>query len=335
MDAAKPAILTLEGLEAQALEFHAASISPETRRVYTSALRQYDSWCLTHSLNPLGGEEGPVRLYLTHLGSLHRSVATIRVALAAIASAYRIAGHPFDTKSPALAGVIAGITRTRGTAPSRQARPASFEILAAMLTACNHNEGKRAAKASRDRAMLLLGFGAALRRRELVGLRLADIELVDRRGIMMKLRRSKTDQQGEGQAIAVPANDGAPDLCPVRAVKAWLVHRLTANDMVDEAKDRPLFCAVTKIGVVTGFPLSDKAVVRLVKAAAASAGYEAARFSGHSLRAGFITEADAKGASLSSIMRHARHKKPETTLRYTRPTDLWRNNATASIFRKE
>jgi integrase len=272
---------------------------------------------------------------MAHLGAQRRAVATIRVALAAIATAYRLAGHPFDAKIPALAGVVEGITRTRGAAPERQARPATLEILQAMLAACGPYQGKGAALAARNRAMLLLGFGAALRRQELVGLNLADVELVEGRGIMVKLRRSKTDQHGEGQGIAVPANEGEPDLCPARALKSWLVHRLTAGDIEGDAKDKPLFCAVTRFGIVTGLRLSDKAVVRLVKAMAASVGQDAARFSGHSLRAGFITEADAQEAGLSSIMRQARHKKAETTLRYTRPAELWRNNAGTAIFGKK
>ena len=151
--------------------------------------------------------------------------------------------------------------------------------------------------------MLLVGFGAALRRSELVALTLGDVETVPGRGLRLLIRRSKTDQQGQGQDIAVWANPAEEGFCPLAALTRWMAHRRTAADLDWTATalsraERPLFCAVTKTGRVTGEKLSDKAVARLVKQAAADAGLDPERYAGHSLRAGLATAAGDQGAGL-------------------------------------
>jgi hypothetical protein len=186
--------------------------------------------------------------------------------------------------------------------------------------------------------MLLVGFGAALRRSELVALTLGDVETVPGRGLKLLVRRSKTDQQGAGQDIAVWANPDQPGFCPLTALDAWLVHRRIAADLdwtasVASRAERPLFCAVSKTGRVTGDTLSDKAVARLVKQAALDAGLDPERYSGHSLRAGLATAAGDQGAGLAELMRQTRHKSTEVALGYLRPADLWRNNVTEKMFR--
>jgi integrase len=185
--------------------------------------------------------------------------------------------------------------------------------------------------------MLLLGFGAALRRSELVALTLGDVTPVPGRGLRVLVRRSKTDQHGAGQAVAVWANPTETGFCPLAALDAWLAHRRTAPDLDWTATaatraERPLFCAVTKAGKVTGANLSDKAVARLVKQAALDAGLDPERYSGHSLRAGLATAAGDAGAGLAELMRQTRHKSTEVALGYLRPADLWRNNVTEAVF---
>lgn len=185
--------------------------------------------------------------------------------------------------------------------------------------------------------MLLLGFGAALRRSELVALRLGDVTRVPGRGLSVLVRRSKTDQHGKGQAVAIWANPSEPDFCPFVALDTWLVYRAQAMDLDGTHADpeRPLFCAVTKAGRLTGATLSDKAVVRLIKQAAAAAGLDASSFSGHSLRAGLATAAGDAGAGLAELMRQTRHKSTDVALGYLRPADLWRNNVTARVFTRQ
>lgn len=324
----------LDGLKLRSAEYATRAFGPGTRRAYRSAWKTYEGWCGAHGLDPFAGTAGPLPLYITYLADLGRSVSTIRVALSAIAVAYRLAEQELDLQAPKLVAVLEGVTRSIGIKPRRQAKPADAGILRALVEQCSKDEKFRAALCARDRAMLLLGFGAALRRSELVGLTIDDVEIVEGKGVMLSISRSKTDQQGAGNQVAIWHNLADPEFCPARALETWLQHRRLAPDMEGEgAAARPLFCAVTKGGKLTGEGLSDKAVVRLVKDKAAAAGYDPKMFSGHSLRAGLITAAGDSGADLPPVMRQARQKDPRTTMRYMRPADLWRNNPTEGLFR--
>ena len=183
---------------------------------------------------------------------------------------------------------LEGVVRSRGVRPTRQAAPAVPDVLRAMLAALPAPDTPLGL---RDRAMLLLGFGAALRRSELVALTLGDVQRVPGRGLTVLVRRSKTDQHGRGQHVAIWANPADPLTCPDAALARWLGVREIAPDVAQcfgaEPRDaRPLFCGLSKAGRLSGAALSDKAVARLVKRAAAAAGLDAERYSGHSLRAG-------------------------------------------------
>jgi site-specific recombinase XerD len=318
----------LEALAARAAVYATRARGEGTRRVYRSAWRAYAAWCRSLGREPLAGDPEPVAMYATRRADQDVAVSTLRVDLAAIHTAHLLAGVALDLRAPGLAMVVEGITRGRGTRPARQAAPA---VLRLMLGTCAPGA---AALGARDRAMLLLGFGAALRRSELVALRVSNVESVPGRGVRLLVRRSKTDQHGKGQDAAVWANSAEPQLCPAAALDAWLEHRGQARDLDRTApesarRERPLFCAVTKAGRPTGEPLSDKAVARLVKQAAARAGLDPARYSGHSLRAGLATAAGEGGAGL---MRQTRHKSTQVALAYLRPADLWRNNVTQRVF---
>jgi integrase len=182
--------------------------------------------------------------------------------------------------------------------------------------------------------MLLVGFGAALRRSELVALRLGDVATVPGRGLSVLVRRSKSDQQGKDQAVAIWGNAAEPGFCPAAALDAWLRHRHDAADLQAEPgetarAERSLFCVMTKAGRPSGAALSDKAVVRLVKQAAEAAGLDPDRFSGHSLRARLATAAGDVGAGLAE---QTRHRSIEVALSYLRPADLWHNNVTEKLF---
>ena len=177
---------------------------------------------------------------------------------------------------------------------------------------------------ARERAMLLVGFGAALRRSELVALTLGDVETVPGRGLRLLIRRSKTDQQGQGQDIAVWANPAEEGFCPLAALNAWLAHRRTAADLDWTATatargERPLFCAVTKTGRVTGEELVRQGGRPPGQAGALDAGLDPERYSGHSLRAGLATAAGDQGAGLAELMRQTRHKSTEVALGYSAP----------------
>ncbi|HME27905.1 MAG TPA: site-specific integrase [Acetobacteraceae bacterium] len=327
----------LEELSRRAAVYATRARGDGTRRAYRSGWRQYEAWCHSLGREPLAADPDTIAMYVVRCADQGFAVSSIRVHLAAIRTAHLLAGRSLDLRHPRLAMVIEGVTRAKGVRPRHQAAPAVPGVLRLMLA-------KRPSAATplgaRDRAMLLVGFGAALRRSELVALTLGDVTPVPGRGLRVLVRRSKTDQQGQGQEIAVWANPTETGFCPLAALDVWLVHRRTASDLnwtatATTRAERPLFCAVTKTGQVTGQNLSDKAVTRLVKQAALDAGLDPQRYSGHSLRAGLATAAGDQGAGLAELMRQTRHKSTEVALGYLRPADLWRNNVTEGVFRQE
>ena len=338
----------LEELSRRAAVYATRARGEGTRRAYRSAWRQYEAWCHSLGREPLAADPDTIAMYVVRCadagaaGHGGLTVSSIRVHLAAIRTAHLLAGRSLDLRHPRLAMVIEGVTRSKGTRPQRQATPAVPDVLRRMLGKLPVSDtagGARLALDERDRAMLLLGFGAALRRSELVALSLGDVETVPDRGLRVLVRRSKTDQQGQGQEVAVWANPDQPGFCPLAALTRWMEHRRQAVDLdwtapIVSRAERPLFCAVTKTGRVTGDKLSDKAVARLVKQAALAAGLDPARYSGHSLRAGLATAAGEAGAGLAELMRQTRHKSTEVALGYLRPADLWRNNVTETVFRQ-
>ena len=254
----------IEELSRRAAVYATRARGDGTRRAYRAAWRQFDAWCRTLGREPLAADPDTIAMYVVRCADQGFAVSSIRVHLAAIRTAHLLA--------------VEGVTRSKGVRPRRQATPAVPGVLRLMIA------GRPAADTplgARERAMLLVGFGAALRRSELVALTLGDVETVPGRGLRLLIRRSKTDQQG--QDIAVWANPAEAGFCPLAALNAWLAHRRTAADLDWTASalsraERPLFCAVTKTGRVTGEKLSDKAVARLVKQAALDAGLDPERY---------------------------------------------------------
>ncbi len=177
---------------------------------------------------------------------------------------------------------------------------------------------------ARDRALLLLGFAGALRRSELVALDVADVDTTRaaREGLVVTVRRSKTDQEGAGQVVGLPRGQHA-ETCPDRALAAWL-------ELAGIAAG-PIFRAVDKAGRVRRTRLSGYDVARIVKRAAERAGLDPARYAGHSLRAGLATSAAIAGAEERDIMRQTRHQSVTVARRYIRDGSLFRRNAAGTV----
>jgi integrase len=327
----------IRDLAAQAAIYATQARGPGTLRAYRSAWRQYDAWCTRLGLPALSGDPRLVGMYLTSAAE-RLAVATLQVHLAAIVTAHRLVGLSLDLGHPSIALLLDGIRRRRGTRPSRQATPITPAMLARMVRAQPDTP-----LGLRNRAILLAGFGGALRRSEIVGLDVGDLEFVEGRGVVLTVRRSKTDQHGAGQAVAVWRSDD-PDLCAPTALHRWLEHRDARH------ADDPLFVGLRAGGVMTANRLSDKAVVRLVRDTAEAIGdgdpglmestfgslaVGATRsYSGHSLRAGLATAAAEAEAQLHDVMRQTRHKSVEVARRYMRSSDLWRNNVTEKVMRR-
>ena len=342
--------LDLAALGQRATEFATAATGAGTRAAYGSAWRVYDAWCAQVGRTPLAGDPGLVALYLTQRAQDGLSVSSLRVARAAIRAAHRLAGVKLDLDDARLNLVMEGITRSIGARPRRQAAPVGPELLRQLLAALPSAASPAAAApalAARHRAMLLIGFGAALRRSEIVALRTADVVSVEGRGLTVLVRRAKTDQHGRGRTIAIWANPHNPDFCPVAAFERWMrLRRLAADWTPPEGMmaqqepwgaqawqaDRPLFCAVTPGGVLRGAAMSDKVVARLMKQACALVGLDPARFSGHSLRRGLLTAAGDLQLPLVDLMRQSRHMSVEAALTYIEAGELWRNNITEPLF---
>lgn len=295
--------------------FAAAARAPRTREAYAYQWRTFAAWCEAQGVVALPASVATVVRYLSERAKLHAwKPASIGLALVAMRAAHKAAGVDDATSHPAVAAVMKGIRRTLGTAPRRVA-PVVVDELRAMVDALPDG-----LVAVRDRALLVVGMAGALRRSELVALDVSNVtETAD--GLVVVVRRSKTDQEGKTESIGLPYGSHAAT-CPVRAMRAWR----EASGVTDGA----LFRAVDRHGNV-GERLGGAEVGRVVKRAAARAGLDAARYSGHSLRAGLATSAARAGRSDRAIMRQGRWSSRAMVDRYVREADLWRENAAAGI----
>ncbi len=296
-----------EQAEAYARGAKAAS----TQRAYHNDWRDFEAWCAAHDVVALPATPETVTLYLASRATVYKT-ATLARRLVAISRAHQLAGHPSPTKDAGVRTVAAGIRRAKGTAQEGKA-PAVTRDLRAMVAALPPTLLGR-----RDRALLLVGFAGAFRRGELVALDVADVTETPE-GLVVRLRRSKTDQEGAGRTVGIPYGSH-PASCPVRALTAWLA----AAGVAEGA----LFRGVDRHGRLLG-RLSDKGVARVVQRAAAAAGLDPTRYAGHSLRAGLATAAAQGGAPERAIMAQTGHKSVSMVRRYIRDGELFTDNAAA------
>jgi integrase len=233
--------------------------------------------------------------------------------LATLAKAHRTAGYSNPVDSEEVALTLRGIRRTHGR-PQRQARPLEWTDVLRMLPAPG------SVKPARDRALILVGFAGGFRRSELVALDTDDLEFVDE-GLVITLRRSKTDQAGEGRRIAIPY--GPDSACPVRALRGWIENAGITSG--------PVFRSVPRSGKVEPRRLSPQAVALILKRYVKRIGLDPELVSGHSLRAGFVTSAAKSGASAWKIRQQTGHKSDAMVARYIRDADLFTDNAAGRV----
>jgi integrase len=233
---------------------------------------------------------------------------------AAIRYAHKLASQPDPTESEDVRSALRGVRRTIGAAQRRKA-PATAEVLAAMLS---HTPATLTG--ARDRAILALGFSGAFRRSELVALDVGDLADAPE-GLRVTIRKSKTDQEGRGQEIAIPHGRHVK---PVAAVKDWIAAAGITTG--------PLFRPISRSGTVRGAErLTDRSIADIVKRYATAAGLKVEDFSGHSLRAGFVTTAAERDVELTRIMDVTRHKDVRTVTGYVRRANLFKGHAGASF----
>jgi site-specific recombinase XerD len=295
-----------------AVDLAKAEKAASTRKAYGTDFRIFRTWCDARNVPALPAAPETVAAYLAANAGTSKA-STLGRRIAAIRYAHKLAGLALPTDAEGVKATMRGIRRTHGSAKVRKAPVVAGKMLSMVATAPNKLAGLR------DRALLLIGFGGALRRSELVALDVADIADTET-GLLVTIRGSKTDQERQGVTIAIARGDIA---CPAKALREWL----------DAAgiETGPIFRAINKAGTVAAERLTDRSVANIVKAYAERAGFDASTFSGHSLRSGFLTSAAAKGASIFKMMDVSRHKSVDTLRGYVRDAELFRDHAGAGL----
>jgi integrase len=288
-------------------DYVAAAVADNTRRAYQNDLRAFIAWGAAMPSSP-----DEVAAYLVAFAAV-LSPVTLSRRLVAIGRAHTSLGHRNPCRTDLVRTTLRGIWRVHGR-PQRQVQPALREDILAMLP---HMSGTRGI---RDRALLLIGFAGAFRRAELVALEYDDLAFV-KEGLLLLIRRSKTDQLGEGRKIAIPF--ARSHACPVKALTNWLDRAAIQSG--------PLFRIVNKGGGVGSAALSSQSVALIVKDYARKAGLDADNYSGHSLRAGLITSAAKAGVSSWKIRQTTGHRSDAMLQRYIRDADVFEGNAAGSV----
>jgi integrase len=304
----------LKEVGARAREFVRQAKAPNTRKAYSADWADFIRWCAKYRRDALPARPDTVSYYLADKSARLR-VSTLQRRLATIAEAHRAAGHQSPNIHPQVRLVWQGIRREKGVLQDHK-KPVLTKHIRLMLAGLPST-----LLGSRDRALLLLGFAGAMRRSELVGLDLSDLAQADE-GLIVTIRKSKTDQLRQGRKVGIPFG-GSPDTCPVRAIQAWL-----QNSGIDEGA---LFRPVNRHGHVIEKRLSDHAVAEVVKRSLKAAGKSPRGYSGHSLRAGLVTQAAMAGASERSIQEQSGHRSLLVLRRYIRDGSLFRENAAAKV----
>ncbi len=290
------------------------SKSNNTLRAYKSDFKDFGSFCAKHGFNSLPSEPKTVSLYLTHL-SKNSKISTLRRRLVSISMVHKLKGHYLDTKHPIIVENLMGIRRINGSMQKGK-KPILINHLKAIINAINDKKIEEIKKL-RDKSIILVGFGGGFRRNELVSIDYDDLEFVPE-GLKITIRRSKTDQFGEGMTKGLPYFNN--DIyCPIRNLKKWL--------QISNIKSGPIFRRFSKGLSLTNKRLTDQSVVLLIKQYLSLAGIENKNFAGHSLRSGFATVAASTGADERSIMAMTGHKNTQMVRRYIKEVNLFKNNA--------
>ncbi len=302
----------IERAHAYAADARASS----TRRRYRGALAKFEAWCTDKRLSSLPTTPATVALYVTELASNARAVSTIEVTLAAISFAHRSRGLPWPRGNELISEIMHGVRRNLGVAPvTRKAAIEGTRLTQLVATLGTDLRGLR------DRAVLCVGWFGAFRRSELVSLTVSDVTETDE-GLLVRLRRSKGDQEGHGFIKGIPYAS-TPSVCPVRALRAW-----RESACIHEG---PLFRGINPAGRAMKTRLCDRSVARIVQAAAEKAGLDPHVLGGHSLRTGFCTTAARRGKSLEAIMRHSGHKDERVAREYIRLATVFTDSAAVGL----
>tara|TARA_E500000178_G_scaffold353954_1_gene421340 strand:+ start:37 stop:993 length:957 start_codon:yes stop_codon:yes gene_type:complete len=290
------------------------SKAENTVRAYKSDFKDFSLFCVKKGFKFLPSEPNIVSLYLTHLSSKNIKISTIKRRLVSIGIIHRMKGLYLDTKHPSIIENIMGIKRRKGSIQKAK-KPLLINNLKQIINVID-KQNKEKIKKLRDRSIILIGFSGGFRRNEIVSLDFDDLEFVDE-GLKINLKKSKTDQYGEGSVKGLPYFNNSK-YCPVISIKKWLE---TSN--IDSG---PVFRRFSKGIKLTAKRLTDQTVALLIKEYLELAGIDSKNYSGHSLRSGFATSAAESGVEERSIMAMTGHKTTQMVRRYIREANLFKNN---------
>ena len=299
-------ITDLKSIELETLANLKMSKANNTIRAYKSDFKDFSMFCAKNGFSSLPTEPKIISLYVTYLSS-GRKISTLKRRIASISVVHRLKGHYIDTKHPIIIENLMGIRRKTGSF-QKSKKPILINELKQIIKAID-TTNKNKGRVLRDKAIILTGFSGGFRRSELVSIDYNDLEFVSE-GVKIFIKRSKTDQSGEGMIKALPYFDNK-EFCPVTFLKKWLDISKIRNGLI--------------------FNISDKSVALLIKKYASVAGLDSEKYSGHSLRSGFATVSAEFGADERSIMTMTGHKTTHMVRRYIQEANLFKNNALNKI----
>jgi len=298
-------ITDVKSLELETLKNLKNSKASNTLRAYKADYKDFAGFCIKHGFKPMPTNPKILSLYLTHLSQTCK-FSTLKRRLASISVIHKLSGHYIDIKHPMITENLMGIKRKNGS-HQKAKKPILINDLKAIIDVIDKEKNEK--KKFKNRALILVGFAGGFRRSELVEIKIGDIDFVPE-GVKIFIKRSKTDQSGEGMTKGIPYFSNSK-YCPVISLKNWLEKKEIKDDKI--------------------FDLSDKSVALIIKKYTAIAGLDSNKYSGHSLRSGFATSAAELGAEERSIMAMTGHKTTQMVRRYIQEANLFKNNALNNI----
>jgi site-specific recombinase XerD len=309
----------IKALQEETLLNLKSSKALNTVRAYKSDFKDFGLFCAQNGFKSLPSEPKIVSLYLTFLSTKDAKMSTLKRRLVSIGVIHKLKGFYLDTKHPSIIENIMGIKRRKGSI-QKSKKPILINNLKALINVIDEKIDNEIKKL-RDRTIILIGFSGGFRRNEIVSLNYDDLDFVQE-GVKIDIRRSKTDQFGEGSVKALPYFDNSK-YCPVVSLKKWI--------SVSEINSGSLFRRFLKGSKLSEKRLTDQTVALLIKEYLQLTGIDSRNYSGHSLRSGFATSAAEAGAEERSIMAMTGHKSTEMVRRYIKEANLFKNNALNKI----
>ena len=296
-----------------------SSKANNTVRAYKSDFKDFSFFCAKNGFKSIPSEPNIVSLYLTYLSTKDAKISTLKRRLVSIGVIHKLKGHYLDTKHPSIIENLMGIKRRKGSIQKGK-KPILINSLKEIINVIDQHI-KEEIKKLRDRSIILIGFSGGFRRNEIVSLDYEDLDFVNE-GLKITIKKSKTDQFGQGSIKALPYFDNK-QYCPVVSLKNWL--------NISKIKSGPIFRRFSKGSKISVNRLTDQTVALIIKKYLNLAGIDSKNYSGHSLRSGFATSAAESGVEERNIMAMTGHKSSEMVRRYIKEANLFKNNALNKI----